>query len=94
MKINDLNKDFEEDDDMFYIQSEGDMGNYKGSLQLDKHYGNVKSSFQVANVDLFEKYSNFDDINLSLGNDMPMIITVKSDDFESSLMVAPIFTEE
>ena len=81
----------------FIVGTNGDLGAYNGKINLDESYDeDISSVFNVDKLMIFKKFSVFDKLYFSGGNDMPCLFTVHddSDDVCFKLMVANKIVEE
>lgn len=81
----------------FTVGTNGDLGAYNGKINLDESYDDdISSVFNVDKLMIFKKFSVFDKLYFSGGNDMPCLFTVHddSDDVCFKLMVANKIVEE
>lgn len=71
---------FEVKDDKLIIYSNADLGSYEGKINLDDKYDEAISSiFGINFLIQFKKFSEFDELYLSLGDDFPCSLKVKNE---------------
>ncbi len=85
------------DKDSLIVAADGDLGAYNGKIYLDGKEGESCSSiFSIDKLKVFKKFSTFDELYLSLSQNMPCLFVVKDamDSVRVKLMVANRISEQ
>lgn len=77
------------------INTNGVIGEYVSNLVVDNQLDDVSSKFSVGYIEKFFKLNGVsDDVIFRLGDDMPMMMSIRKDDLSIDYLIAPRISEE